>query len=118
MAKRSRSIRAAVASLAGTWVSLGLAGCALVPRTRLDDAQKVVQGLRTENAQLKDSTLRLKIQNQDLTQRAVDDSQAIRALEAANTQYERSIEGYQDDRERMRSAFNELKDRFRSATVR
>ena len=118
MAKRSQTIRAAMAILAGAWVSVGLVGCGLVPRTRLDDAQKVVQGLRTENTQLKDSTLRLKIQNQDLTQRAVDDSQAIRALETANTQFEKSINGYQDDRERMRAAFEELKDRVRSTTIR
>ena len=103
----------------GDGLITGSTGCGL----RAEDAargrdQKLVQGLRAENAQLKDSNLTLKVQNQDLSQRAVDDSQAIRALETANAQYERSIAGYQDDRERMRAAFNDLKDRVRAATTR
>ena len=118
MAERSRLISRAVATLAGACLGAAVSGCALVPRTQLDDARKVVQGLRIENAQLRDTSLGLKVQNQDLSQRAVDDAQAIRALETANAQFERSIEGYQDDRERMRAAFNELKDRARAATVR
>ena len=118
MAERSRSVRAAITGLAGACCVAGTAGCAFVPRTRLDDAQKVVQGLRTENAQLKDTNLGLKVQNQDLSQRAVDDAESIRALETANAQYERSIEGYQDDRDRLRSAFNDLKDKVRAATNR
>ena len=89
-------------------------GCAFVPKTRLDDAQKVVQNLRTQNAQLKDVTVTLKSQNQDLTQRAVDDGRSIRALEAANEQYERSIQGYQEDREQYQAAFRDLKGRVGS----
>ena len=102
----------------GAWLAVAPFGCAVVPRTRLDDAQKLVLGLRGENAQLKDTNLGLKVQNQDLAQRAVDDAEAIRALEAANTQYERSIAEYQDDRERMRAAFGELKDRVRATANR
>ena len=90
-------------------------GCAFVPKSRLDDAQKVVQNLRTQNAQLKDVSVTLKSQNQDLTQRAVDDGRSIRALEAANEQYERSIQGYQDDREQYQAAFRDLKTRVGSA---
>ncbi len=119
MRERLRSTRSAlIAPIAGICLMTGSVGCGLVPRTRLDDAQKLVQGLRTENAQLKDTNLGLKVQNEDLSQRAVDDGQAIRALETANTQFEKSIEGYQDDRERMRAAFNDLKDRVRAATAR
>ena len=116
MADRWRRIRGRAVPPAVCWLIAGIAGCGMVPKTRLDDAQKLVQGLRTENTQLKDANLGLKVQNQDLSQRAVDDAQAIRALETANGQYERSIEGYQDDRERMRAAFNDLKDRFRATT--
>lgn len=118
MADRSPSIRAMISGLAGACLLAGAAGCGLVPKARLDDAQKLVQGLRTENAQLKDTNLGLKVQNQDLSQRAVDDAESIRALETANAQYERSIEGYQDDRDRMRAAFSDLKDKVRAATSR
>ena len=86
-------------------------GCAFVPKSRYDQAEKLVQNLRAENAQLKDSTVSLKVQNQDLAQRAVDDSKSIKALEVANDQYERSIQGYQDEREQLSSAFNALSRR-------
>ena len=101
----------------GAATAAAVAGCGFVPRTRLDDATKLVQGLRTENAQLKDANLGLKVQNQDLAQRAVDDAQAIRGLETANAQYERSIQGYQEDRDRIRAAFDDLKVQVRSATA-
>jgi hypothetical protein len=91
-------------------------GCAFVPKSRLDDAQKLVKSLRSENAQLKDSTLSLKVQNQDLAQRAVDDARAIRALEVANGQYEESIQGYQQEREQLRAAFQELQGQVRTAS--
>ncbi len=89
-------------------------GCAFAPKSRLDEAQKLVQSLRADNAQLKDSTLTLKVQNQDLAQRAVDDSKAIRALESANVRFERSIQGYQDEREELQAAFREMKARTAS----
>ena len=96
--------------------SLLVPGCAFVPKSRFDEAQKLVQSLRSENAQLKDSTLTLKVQNQDLAQRAVDDAKAIRALEVANGQYERSIQGYQEEREQLNAAFRELKGQARTAS--
>jgi hypothetical protein len=83
-------------------------GCAFVPKSRYDQAEKMVQNLRAENAQLKDSAVTLKVQNQDLAQRAVDDSKAIKALEVANDQFEQSIQAYQDEREQLQSAFNAL----------
>lgn len=89
-------------------------GCAVVPKSRFDSAEKLVQSLRSENAQLKDSSLTVKVQNQDLAQRAVDDARAIRALEVANGQYERSIQGYQDEREQLQSAFAEMKRQART----
>ncbi len=89
-------------------------GCAFVPRSRLDDAHKLVKSLRADNSQLKDVSLSLKVQNQDLSQRAVDDARAIRALEVANGKYERSIQGYQEDREELQAAFREVRSRSRS----
>jgi exonuclease VII small subunit len=91
-------------------------GCAFVPKSRFDEAQKLVQSLRTENAQLKDSALTLKVQNQDLAQRAIDDDQAIRALESTNSQYERSIQAYQEEREDLQAAFRDLKNQVRTAS--
>ncbi len=102
-----------VLALAG---SLLAPGCAFVPKSRVDEAQRLVQSLRAENAQLKDSTLTLKVQNQDLAQRAVDDAKAIKALEVANDQYELSIQGYQDEREQLQSAFSALKNQVRTAS--
>jgi hypothetical protein len=107
MVERPLTARAAVALACALLGS----GCAFVPRTRLDDAQKLVGGLRSDNAQLKDLAVNLKAQNQELAQRAVDDARALRALEDANGQYERSIQGYQDDREQYQSAFRELRGR-------
>ncbi len=107
--------RPAVAAALAAGLALA-PGCAFVPKSRLDDAHKLVKSLRTENAQLKDSTLTLKVQNQDLAQRAVDDSKAIRALEVANAQYEESIRGYQEEREQLRSAFREVQGQSRTAS--
>jgi chromosome segregation ATPase len=100
------------------WLSLLAVapGCAFVPKGRLDEAQKLVTSLRLDNAQLKDTTVALKVQNQDLTQRAVDDARAIQALEATNTRYERSIQAYQDERDQLRAAFDELAGQVRTAS--
>jgi uncharacterized protein YhaN len=112
MVASPRPILAAL-GLAGT---LLLQGCAVVPKSRVDQAEKLVQTLRAENAQLKDTTVTLKVQNQDLAQRAVDDAKAIKALEVANEQYEQSIQGYQDEREQLRAAFDSLKSQVRTAS--
>jgi len=114
MVERPRPALIAVA-LACAWMA---PGCAFVPKSRLDDAHKLVQSLRSENVQLKDSALTLKVQNQDLAQRAVDDAHAILALEAANEQYAQSIQGYQEEREQLQAAFQEMKDQVRSASGR
>ncbi len=109
--------RSPVARLAATLlVCAAVSGCSMGPKTRVAEAEKLVQSLRADNAQLKDSALALKVQNQDLTQRAVDDSRSIQALETANTQYERSIQGYQDEREQYRAAFQDLKSQVRTAS--
>ena len=118
MAERSRWDAAWSSLIVAAGVAMAPLGCGFVPKTRLDDATKLVQGLRTENAQLKDTNLGLKVQNQDLTQRAVDDSQAIQGLETAQARYEKSIQAYQEDRDRLRSAFNDLKDQVRSTSNR
>jgi len=116
MLDRSGPARAAAVLAWALPLACGASGCAFVPKSRVDEAHKLVQSLRAENAQMKDVALSLKVQNQDLTQRAVDDARAIRALEVANGQYERSIQGYQDEREQLREAFQDVKGQVRTAT--
>lgn len=113
MVERARPIVATLLLAGGLFTA---PGCAFVPKSRFDDAQKLVQSLRSQNAQLKDSTLTLKVQNQDLAQRAVDDSKAIKSLEVANGQYEQSIQAYQDEREQLQAAFRDLKGQVRTAS--
>ena len=90
-------------------ILVGATGCGLVPTQRLDESRKVIGGLRAENAQLKDSALSLRTQNQDLTQRAVDDARRIAALDEAKNRLEQSVQGYIDEREQINTAFQQFK---------
>ncbi len=85
----------------GLLLSLGAAasGCSLVPKSRLDDAAKVTRALRAENAQLRDQTLSLKGENDDLGERALADSRRIAALEQSVGRLETSVQAYIDERE-------------------
>ena len=91
--------------------STTLAGCSFVPKSRLDECHIQSQGMRTENAQLKDVTLDLRSHNQDLTQRSLDDAHRVEELEAANRRLVQSVLAYQEEREQMIAAF----ERFRGA---
>ena len=73
--------RRGVWSLGRVVLGLGLAGCSLVPKSRLDECHRLSQTLQAENARLKDTTVSLRSQNQDLTQRAVDDARRLRLQE-------------------------------------
>jgi cell division protein FtsB len=85
------------------------AGCGMVPKQRLDDSQKLITSLRTENSQLKDASLSLRTQNQDLSQRAVEDARKISALDEAKSRLERSVQAYIDEREDLNTAFQQFK---------
>jgi predicted RNase H-like nuclease (RuvC/YqgF family) len=85
------------------------AGCVLVPKTQLDDSQKVAQILRSENARLKDQVLVLRSENRDASDRAIDDAQRLAAQDEAIGRLETSVRAYQDDRERLASAVQEIK---------
>ncbi len=86
----------------------GSGGIGFVSKNRLDEATKLTQALRAENAQLKDVALNLRSDNQDLTQRAVDDAKTIRTLETANRGYEKAIAGYQSDREKLQASYEKI----------
>jgi hypothetical protein len=79
----------------------------------MDEYRRVTQNLRADNTRLKDVTLDLRTQNEDLTQRALDDAGRIAGLEEAVERLERSTAGYQAERERMASAFETLKRQVR-----
>jgi chemotaxis protein MotB len=109
MVRPVRSPAALVRHLPALTLALGLAGCSMVPKSRLDDCAKVAQSLRAENAQLKDATLSLKGENTDLTQRAVDDGRKIAALEEANERFEASVQAYIDEREKLNESFEQVR---------
>lgn len=88
-------------------------GCAAVPRTDLDIARQQVRDLRTELADAKDTTARLKAQNRDMATRAVEDGRRLAELEDSNTQLEKSVAAYQDERDQYATALNQI----RSAVV-
>jgi chemotaxis protein MotB len=86
-----------------------MAGCAVVPRSRLEDCHKLSQRLQAETLQLKDSALRLREQNHDLTQRAVDDARRLRTVEGENRELKQSILAYQENTRRIEAEFDRIK---------
>jgi hypothetical protein len=84
------------------------AGCSVAPRQQLEECHRLSQTLRSENAQLKDQTLALRSQNQDFSERAVDDARRLAQLEESNQRLETSVQAYQDERSRLESAYKEL----------
>lgn len=88
---------------------LTLSGCRLAPRAEVEDCRRLSQTLRSENAQLKDRMLALQAQNRDLSERAVDDSRRLAALEEVNSQLGTSLQVYQDERRKLESAYKDLR---------
>ena len=84
------------------------AGCAIVPRARLDESQRLNQTLRSENARLKDQVLALQGQNRDYADRAVDDLRRSAAQDQAIERLEQSVLAYQEDRDRLHEAYEQL----------
>ena len=92
-----------------------VSGCSFVPKTKLEDCHRVTQTVRAENNRLKDVALDLRSQNQDLGQRAVDDSRRIAAQGEAVARLERSVTAYQAEREALAKAYESLKQNVRVA---
>lgn len=86
-----------------------LPGCGIVPRSRMDECQKVSQLLRTENARLKDQLLSAQSQNRDYADRAVNDLRRLTVRDQAIERLEQSVHAYQDDRERLAAAYEQLR---------
>jgi uncharacterized coiled-coil protein SlyX len=83
-------------------------GCAIVPRSRLDEYQRLTQTLRSENARLQDRVLALQGQNRDYADRAVDDLRRSAAQEQAIERLEQSVQAYQEDRDQLHEAYERL----------
>jgi hypothetical protein len=90
-------------------IVIGLTGCGFVPTKKLDECHRVTVTLRAENTRLKDQTLDLRSQNQDLTQRAVDDARKSSAQEEAVERLEKSVQAYQAERDKLAAAFETIK---------
>lgn len=103
-APRPATHRVGVLLLAAGIVS----GCAVVPRDRLEESQRLAQSLRGENARLKDEVVGLRARNRDYADRALDDLRRLTAREEAIERLERSVQEYQDDRDRLAAAYRRL----------
>ncbi len=86
----------------------GFSGCAMVPRSRMDECQKLSQALRADNARLKDRVVALTGQNRDYAERAVDDGRRLAVQDEALERLERSVQAYQDDRTRLEAAYKQI----------
>jgi hypothetical protein len=82
--------------------------CAIVPRDRMDECQRVARTLRSENARLKDRVLALQSQNRDYADRAVDDSRRLAIQDEAIERLQQSVTAYQDERNRLEAAYEQL----------
>ena len=102
---RSRSIGKILAAILAAAI---VSGCAVVPRDRFEESQRLTHSLRTENARLKDRVLALEAQNQDYADRALDDLRRLTARDEAIDRLEKSVQGYQDDRDRLSSAYRRM----------
>jgi chromosome segregation ATPase len=89
--------------------ALVASGCRVAPRQEVDECHRLSQTLRSENAALKDQMLALRSQNQDFSERAVDDARRLAQLESSNQRLETSVQAYQDERTRLETAYKELR---------
>jgi hypothetical protein len=78
-----------------------LAGCGLVPKSRLDQCHKLSQGLQAEVVQLRDQSSKLRAQNEDLIERAQTDQRRLAGLEDIMARQESALDALRDDRERL-----------------
>jgi uncharacterized protein HemX len=83
-------------------------GCAVVPRSQMDECQQLSRTLRSENARLRDQVLALRSQNRDYADRAMDDSRRLAVQDEAIERLEASVQAYQDERARLESAYKQL----------
>jgi hypothetical protein len=98
----------ATARLMFAFVLIAGPGCTIVPRSRMDECQRLAQTLRSENARLKDRYLAVQGQNRDYAERAVDDGKRLTIQDEAIERLEHSVQAYQDERTRLEAAYHQL----------
>ena len=89
-------------------VLVGIAGCAIVPRSRMDECQKLTQTLRAENARLKDRVLALQGQNRTMPNAPSTMRERLAIQDEAIERLEHSVQAYQDERTRLEAAYKQL----------
>ncbi len=99
------------------WTLLALAcasagsGCSQFgSRQRIEESRRTIQALRAENDRLQDQVLTLRNDNQDLSERAVDDARRVAALSGSVEDYRSSIHAYQAERDELKDSFRALRD--------
>jgi chemotaxis protein MotB len=112
----SRPTRLLVAIALGVGCG-SLAGCSFVPRSRLDECHRLSQTLQAENDRLKDTTVTLRSQNQDLNQRAMDDGRRLRLQEEEVQRLVQSVSAYQQERDQLAAAFARIQSQVRTAAA-
>ncbi|MFO0952179.1 MAG: OmpA family protein [Isosphaeraceae bacterium] len=111
----SKAIRRRAGVLGAIATAAAVGGCSFVPRSKLDECHRLSQTLRADNTRLKDVTAELRSQNQELTQRAVDDARKLAAQDEAVERLETSVAAYQKERDELAAAFESIKRQVRLA---
>lgn len=115
MVEPIHATRSQIRALTFTSFVLLISGCSFVPKSKLEECHRVSQNLRADNNRLKDVALDLRSQNQDLSQRAVEDARRLSAQDEAVERLERSVAAYQSERDKMAAAFEAVKRQVRMA---
>lgn len=108
-----QGLRSRRARSPGRWITVSGAlflcgGCALAPRSQVEECHQLSRTLRSENARLKDQLLVVQAQNRDFADRAEDDSRRLASQDKAIEQFESIARAYQDDRARLEAAYHQL----------
>jgi hypothetical protein len=83
-------------------------GCALAPRSQVEECRQLSRTLRSENARLKDQVLVLKTQNREFAERAEDDANRLASQDEAIERFDKSVRAYQDERDQLEAAYHQL----------
>ena len=113
--RSSRLVRARLALAVLTMSNIGI-GCALAPKSQLEDARKRVQSLQADNQRLREVALNIRGRNRELAQRAIDDARLLQAREDAVREYETSLAAARADREELLGLVDEIRTQVRSAS--
>jgi hypothetical protein len=111
----TRAPRLAATLILAPILAACLPGCQFGARRQLDECRRLSQTLRSQNDQLKDQMLAYRNQNEDFSERAVDDSRRLDQQAEAIERLERSVQAYQAERDELQAAFRELRDSLPAA---